>query len=254
MKYLLLLILASACTISLSAQTTFEVTARNGLILRDAPRSQGKRIGKLPYGKPIEVLERTGVEQIIIDGTDTIRGEWVKVQFENFPTRISEFKEGYVFSGYLISKDLHVQQLQRKIDRFPLFKGYTIVRDRLQYHIRGDFFGDGTEDLAVLVQDAEQRIKVGFINYGKKDQPLIMGPHNTAFEMNDYDWIGVFESVTRGEVLWSNYVDDFRDFEEVPANEKVTLPYEAMFMHVSEACGGGFVYWKEEKFHWLQQE
>ena len=50
------------------------------------------------------------------------------------------------------------------------------------------------------------------------------------------------------------YEGDFIDYEDVPESKKVRLSYHALYMHCAECCGGGFVYWKNGQFNWLQQE
>ncbi|MDG1913131.1 MAG: hypothetical protein P8I55_00905 [Crocinitomix sp.] len=60
--------------------------------------------------------------------------------------------------------------------------------------------------------------------------------------------------IINGDTLWSNYTDDWRRIEEVPENELVQLQYNAIFAHAAEACGGGFIFWKDDKWNWLQQE
>jgi hypothetical protein len=57
-----------------------------------------------------------------------------------------------------------------------------------------------------------------------------------------------------GDTLWSNYEDDFRSFSEVPEDEKVVLTHDSFYAHASESCGGGFIFWKDGMWNWLQQE
>lgn len=250
----LIVVLVILNSINLLAQSAFEVTAKNGLILRDSPNINAQRLGKLPFGKEIEVIEKTGVQKIITDGDKQIKGEWVKIRFENYPNRISNTNEGFVFDGYLISKKAQIAGLKLEVSNFDLFQNYEIVKEKKQYHIRGDFFGDGFEDLAILIQDSTKSIKIGIINYGHENKAVLIGGANDPFEIYDYNWVDIFKTVNRGEVLWSNYTDDFRAFKIVPSREKIILNYEAIYIHKAEACGGGFVFWKNGKFHWLQQE
>ena len=88
------------------SQETYFVTATSGLIIREQPNTSANRIGKLPYGSIVEVIEETNVKLQILDQGKVINGEWVKVKFENYPYLISENnyhnkEEGYVFNGYL---------------------------------------------------------------------------------------------------------------------------------------------------------
>jgi len=103
-------------TISIYILTVFVVqsqelyfnTASSGLNIREEPSINSKKIGKLPYGSTVELLETTKIKLQIIDDEETINGFWVKIKFSNFPFIVSEReedlghdKEGYVFSGFI---------------------------------------------------------------------------------------------------------------------------------------------------------
>lgn len=85
------------------------VNAPTGVIIRNEPVFNSSRIGKLPYGKTIELLEKTNIKQQLIDKGDTINGVWLKIKYNNFPFICSESEseqekwnlEGYVFSEYI---------------------------------------------------------------------------------------------------------------------------------------------------------
>lgn len=153
------------------------------------------------------------------------------------------------------SKLKQIKELENILKKFPELKTYALYTEIVPFFITGDFYGDNIEDIAVLIKDSSE-VKLCIINFGKKNSVAILGngeqydPH----VMTDYSWVGEFKKVDKGEVLWSNYKDDFRDFEDVPENEKVKLNYDAIFVHLDGGCGGGFIFWKDEKFNWLQQE
>jgi uncharacterized protein len=66
-----------------------EVTAQPSLVVRDKPSVTGNKIGTVPHGGKINVLEATGK-------TDNIGGRsgtWVKVQWQS--------KQGYAFDAFL---------------------------------------------------------------------------------------------------------------------------------------------------------
>ncbi len=254
MKKILILFLISLFIPALSAQHIFEVTAENGLILRAGPGTNSVRLGKLPFGQAVEVLERTGIKAQIQDEGNTISGEWVKISFVDYPKPIAPVKEGYVFDGFLVFQSILIKELEQELSKFDVFKDMVVLHNRHQYHLQGDFFGDGVEDVAVMVQGADPSIKIAIINYGPQNSARLLGGTDDPFRIHDYAWAGIFEKVASGEVLWSNYVEDFREWEDVPDDEKVVLSYDAIFLHQEEACGGGFVFWQNDKFHWLQQE
>ncbi len=240
-------------SLSFYAQTLL-VTAENGLILREKPGKNSVKIGKIPFGGEVTLMEKTAVTDSISDNGSLISGSWVKVHFENFPYFISNEKSGYVFNGFLKEKNIVLKELEGKLKKLNEFSQFSIKEDAIPFYIKGDFFGDGVEDIAVLVKDSKNMVKIGIINYGKSTRVYFLGEKNDPFEIDDYNWVGIFEKVPEGEVLWSNYTDDFREFKEVPEKEKVRLNYDAIFVHQLEACGGGFIFWKNGKFNWLQQE
>ena len=236
------------------------VTAENGLLLRNKPGLKSKKIGKIYSGAQITIIEKTRFTETISDKGKKINGNWVKVEFKNYPIQITTLADsnkgyGYVFDGYTekISDNLH--NLSHQLIQFSEYKNLTINKSKSPYFLKGDFFGDGINDIAVLLKDKEGATKIGIINYNNyQNSLLILGNENDPFKMTDYGWVGVFQKVNKNEVLWSNYEDDFIDYEDVPENKKIRVDYNAIYMHASESCGGGFVYWKNGKFNWLQQE
>jgi hypothetical protein len=122
------------------------------------------------------------------------------------------------------------------------------------FSIRGDFFGDGIVDDVLMVRRMNGDVHLVILNHHATGTKIVtLGGRNDPFQIDSY----LFEwsmKVSKGTPLWSNYTDDWRQFHEVPKNEIVKLPYDALYFHVKEACGGGFVYWKDNKWHWLQQE
>lgn len=68
------------------------ITAKSGLIYRDAPN--GKSLGKFDFKSKVSIIEHTNTFQKITDGNKTIEGEWVGVKSNNN-------KIVYVFNGFL---------------------------------------------------------------------------------------------------------------------------------------------------------
>jgi len=111
-------------------------------------------------------------------------------------------------------------------------------------------------DIAFLLKDKSEEVRLCIINYGEKNKIEFVGDvsEKESQKPGNYGWAGVFEKIETREVLWSNYEDDFRALEDVPENKKVVLDHDAIYIHEDEACGGGFIFWKDSKFNWLQQE
>jgi hypothetical protein len=246
--------LLSIASIYSFGQEKYIVTAENGLLMREDPDSNGKKIAKLNFGAEVTIVEKTENNQTIADDGKQIKGTWVKIEFKNFPMFVSNEEFGYVFDGYLKKKSEIRKEIAFEISKHSELKDYTINQSKTPFYLKGNFFGDSINDIAVVLKDSQGTTKVAIINYGQKTKVHLLGGENDPFNMTDYSWLGIFQKINRGEALWSNYEDDFIDYEDVPESKKVRLNYDALYMHASESCGGGFVYWKNGKFNWLQQE
>ncbi|WP_165749988.1 SH3 domain-containing protein [Cellulophaga sp. Z1A5H] len=129
MKKIILMVLALFTVVLMHSQETYFSIASSGLNIREAPNSTANRIGKLPYGSTVDVVENTGLTyQTIEDGTPVL-GEWVKIKFYNFPYIVSETKdydyheEGYVLNTYL--EKLHKATITHKeIDSLTFYSLY----------------------------------------------------------------------------------------------------------------------------------
>ena len=149
--------------------------------------------------------------------------------------------------------DTLANSLTQLIAEYSEFNGFVIDTYSETYQIEGDFYGDGTEDMAILVKDSTIT-KIGIIDYGNETVVRFVSLKGNFSDEADYSWVGVFKTVEKGDTLWSNYVDDWRGIEDVPADELVVLDYDAIYAHYPESCGGGFIFWKDEQWNWLQQE
>ncbi len=154
----------------------------------------------------------------------------------------------------LLNNSDFIEKWEKEYSHLELLQDLSLYPEENPRYLKGDFFGDGIDDYVFCVLDGEDKVKIVFINEGSERSIQFLGKENDPFGMDDYSWAGIFEKVEKGDVLWSNYTEDRREFKDVPENEKVYLKYNALFMHAAEACGGGFVYWKDDAFHWLQQE
>lgn len=235
-------------------QIKYIVTAENGLILRNTPDSSGENLGKLTYGAQVQIIEKTKNSQILQDNGKDIKGTWVKIKVENQTYFVSNNDSGYVFDGYLKKKSEMIKDIADEVFKHTEFKSLSISSEMEPFFLRGDFFGDHVNDLVVLLENNKNQTMIGFINYGNNTKVYILGTENDPFNMYDYSWVGIFQKVKKGEVLWSNYEDDFVEYKDIPENKKVRLNYNALYLHASESCGGGYVFWKDGKFTWLQQE
>jgi len=241
---------------------SYIITAPNGLNIRQTPSLEGEKIGKLPFGIEAQLIEDTGRALKIEDRGKQVTANWFRITWRNYPDIYASTDTGYVFSGYLKEKKLFIEEIETEMKNSPELENYSLFTENQPFVLRGDFYGDEILDWAILIEDQLGIRKLAIINRQAKQNRsvFIFGKADDPFELDDYGWIGVFRRVNPGETLWANWDDSKgeeearRELSDVPENEQVHLVYHAIFVHVAEACGGGFIFWKNGKFHWLQQE
>lgn len=119
--------------------------------------------------------------------------------------------------------------------------------------IRGNFYGQGGEEFGMLLR-GEKGVYLAIIPHNKDTIYSFVSLDYDQGKPHDFGWAGIFKKASAGDTLWSNYEDDFRSFSDVPEDEKVVLSHDAFYVHASESCGGGFIFWKDGMWNWLQQE
>lgn len=85
-------------SISLFSQEMIFVIAPSGLIVREAPNKNAKRIGKLENNTQVYIVEKTEITLQTKDDGKIINGNWIKIK--DFKNDI----KGYVFDGFLTSE------------------------------------------------------------------------------------------------------------------------------------------------------
>lgn len=240
------------------SQEVYYVTAPSGLILRNEPN--GKRFGKIPYGSSVEVTKKLAPFSVTDNGK-VVNGNWVKIKGGSFQIQYDDnlsfsidSDKMFAFNGFLTSKNEFINQKEKIINNHPALKNYYLATSYDVFAIKGDFFGDGIEDDLFRMIDPKGKVRLMVINHQQNGSKVYgLGGEKDPFDLEDYN-LTILRKVPKGIPLWSNYTDDFREFNQVPKNEIVKLNYDAIFIHEAEACGGGFIFWKDNKWNWLQQE
>ena len=137
------------------------------------------------------------------------------------------------------------------ISKFDYLTGYKQATNYPTSSISGDFYGDGNKDIAVLVYNGLS-LEIVIFNFNNKIAAHIIGSGNDKVKSNLY-FSEIFTAVEPNVVLWSNYDTDYIRFEDVQEKDKIKLSHNAIFVHFKDKCGGGFIYWKDGAFHWLDQ-
>lgn len=78
--------------------------APSGLIIRSEPNTSGERLGLIPYGKEVEVLQQQD-ETVEIQGK---KGRWTRVRLGK--------TEGWVFGGFLMANPAETKKTADKED------------------------------------------------------------------------------------------------------------------------------------------
>lgn len=120
-----------------------------------------------------------------------------------------------------------------------------------------DMDGDNRMDTVHIVQNTKNN-KYGLkVTFGNEEIAYLgMGQDILGQGFDDIDWVGIFEKAPKGEVYYNNVNDEGEIIseEEVNESDKIKLPNDGVFIHQTEACGGGVIYLNKGEFEWIQQE
>jgi hypothetical protein len=119
----------------------------------------------------------------------------------------------------------------------------------------GDFNGDGAADTASLHTSSTSQ-KYLEIKHGGKGSTIVFSDGKVlGTDFGNFNWVEEMNTIPKGTVIFPNVIDDeIVSEEQVPAGLKTKLKTDAIFLHVSEASGGGIVHWKNGKYVWVQQD
>jgi len=227
MKYLLtiLIITLSLC---LKAQQIEYVKAKNGLNLRAEPNLNSNKLGKLDFGAPVTLLDRTETQLSVEDQGSTIRGNWVKVKYESII--------GFVFDGYLTSG---FKENSYSVD----FDGIQLVMDINNWDEDGNDSKIHTDTAIIIVElEGNAERKLIKINNSTSSSVEIFqrhensvtikneGPHCDMVNWKHYnsEWIKL--EIKDNWILTNSYSEEDRSkFPEIDIND--------LIKEVSNQCG-----------------
>ncbi|MBO6710300.1 MAG: SH3 domain-containing protein [Balneola sp.] len=152
-------------------QDRMYVTAKSGLIVRESPSLESKKLYTLKHNTMVLISEKTGIKITITDEDQEIHGEWLKVlSLDHDDT------QGYVFSGFLTSEIPEIWYSQKN----AYYKSYSY--DNLQ---EGTFEPKSTS-----------------AKYLKKDLPVIPANMET---LNSKEYPDFLNPMNRKIVLFENH-------------------------------------------------
>jgi hypothetical protein len=166
----------------------------------------------------------------------------------------------------LIEKVIQVKQtpeltdsaISMYINHLGLDKQYYVSTNHDPYLISGNFNYDEIMDTAILLQDKVSGKEGLFIKHGRLDEQFIFGGGEEVLsqKFDDFSWVGIFQKIGRGTKVFSNIDEETGEIliEDLPDSLKITLPSDGIYVHASESCGGGIIYWDYAEYKWIQQE
>jgi len=121
-----------------------------------------------------------------------------------------------------------------------------------------DLDGDGKNETVEIVRSTKNDksgLKIIFGN-GNRIDYFGMGNNVLNQGFDEIDWVGIFEKISKGEIVWNNISEDgeIMGEEEIKEQDKIKLPNDGIFIHADESCGGGIIYLHNGKYEWIQKE
>lgn len=122
--------------------------------------------------------------------------------------------------------------------------------------IFGDFNGDESEDFASIVTNLENGYKgVLIVHNSPAREHFIFGAGQEINGMKNLDWIDIFKTIPKGEVIAPTLVDnETGDIIGPDKTKEFRLIGTGIYMHVNEACGGGILFWNGNEYNWYHLE
>lgn len=232
MKNHLWLLLYLLTQLPMFSQTAYRVTAPSGLVVRTGAGTQQQRVGKIPFNALVEMLETSRRTEVIHDGGDLMRGNWVKIRYKNK----TEELEGFVFDGFLKS-------INREPEGYFELSGQSLslVTDAYKIQIDSLFFSPKVKkivpwsegvttyqlDLAEYVEHKSFRVDLlqsGQVEiYQRIENSLVVsadGPHCDLVDWKHYTSAWQYVPILNGRTqVVAPRTEDWGQFIEVEIDE-----------------------------------
>lgn len=133
---------------------------------------------------------------------------------------------------------------------------YEISKQHQPFMLLGYFNPDDILDTAILVRHKSTGKDALFIKHAKTDKTFFLkNGKDVGADFDDFNWVGQFEVIKKRTKIWDNVIDgEIVSEDQVPDNKKITLRTDGILIHEAEACGGGIIYFKNDKYVWVQQD
>ncbi len=136
----------------------------------------------------------------------------------------------------------------------------TRVPDSLELiadkNLIGDFNGDNKTDFASIVKNkSNKKIGVLIVHNSKNQESFVFGAGKEVDQMTDLDWIQIFETLPKGEIVSPTLVDEETgDIIGQDEKQNFKLIGNGIYMSVEESHGGGIIFWNGKEYKWYHIE
>jgi len=140
-----------------------------------------------------------------------------------------------------------------KVDLSKVPDSLELITDK---KLKGDFNGDNKTDFASIVRNKNnQKIGVLILHNSENNESYVFGAGKQVSEMTDLDWIEVFETLPKGEIVSPTIVDEEAgDIIGQDESKNFKLIGNGIYMSVEESHGGGIIFWNGKEYQWYHIE
>jgi hypothetical protein len=237
------------------------VILESGIVARLTPSFKAKNEFIIPFGVQLEVIQILQNDSII-QNSKVLNGTWLKVKYYQPQAHWSAVNcPIYVFSSVVEPIKNTIERIEKEFSQFKEFNNCKLDTNAKPTYLIGDFFGDAILDKAIMVKYGG-KTKVKVINYTKNNAVVHdfddMLENGVKHDIDDYYWADQFEIIPPLSLMQatafdsnSNIITDSVALSTMPIFQ---VPYNSIFVHNTESCGGASIYWKNGSFHWVQNE
>ena len=133
---------------------------------------------------------------------------------------------------------------------------FEISKRHNPFILTGYFNQDKILDTAILVKQKKNGKDALFIKHGGTQHFFFLKDgKNLETNFDNFNWVGQFQIIKKGTKIWNNVIDgEIVGEDQVPDNRKIILQADGIFVHEDEGGGGGIIYFKNDKYIWMQQD
>jgi hypothetical protein len=179
---------------------------------------------------------------------------WIDNETVEFtlPHKIRPFKKESQFENN-IGKVKIIFQTTEKIDLTKVPDSLELIADK---SLIGDFNGDNKTDFASVVKNRNnQKYGVLIMHNSNNQENIVFGTGKEVDNMTDLNWIEVFKTLPKGEIVSPTVIDEKTgDIIGQDNSRNFKLIGNGIYMSVEESHGGGIIFWDGKEYQWYHIE